>query len=617
MSVTNALRVASDRISRQAHEAMRNAEQIRQNEERLQIIRDMAEIGTMDLDFRANTQICSPRFYEMFSFSPEAELTRETLLSRIHPGDRERVASEQEQLMTRGGPFESEYRIMDERGEERWIHARGRLALRDGTPLRLIGAYIDITLRKRNEQALVASEVRFRGTFENAGIGVAHVAFDDRLMLANRGMCVSLGYNEEDLLLRPLKEITFPEDANNDREKRDSTLKGEIESYEVEKRLVRANGSVLWGALTFSLQRDPDSTPSYFIVAVRDITLQRKAQDDLRERLKEIEALYDNTPIGLALVNRHRRFLRVNRAFADMSGFPAMDHVGRGLWEIMPHLKDDLDPAIEQVLTTGQGTEVELSGHTQISPDVKRYWHEKVYPVIGTEGTVKAVGVTVEDVTEDKQAEEHLRFLMRELSHRSKNLLAVIQGMANQTARSVESVEEFRRRFRERLMGLAASHDLLAHRNWRGVSMCKLVYSQLAAFVESDDPRVVVKGPELDLTSGAAEAMGLALHELCTNSVKYGSLRDLNGKVEILWDIVDTTDETDPEDRRFQVNWIEHTPFPITPPGRKGFGWIVIERMAQASLQGKVTMEFPVEGMRWRIDASTACLVPMNSLKPS
>src|SRR6202041_2435367 len=136
------------------------------------------------------------------------------------------------------------------------------------------------------------------------------------------------------------------------------------------------------------------------------------------------------------------------------------------------------------------------------------------------------------DITERKRSEQHFRFLLRELSHRSKNLLAVIQAMAGQTAKSAESVEVFRRRFGDRLMGLAASHDLLVNQNWMGVSVGNLVRGQLASFVDGNDRRIAIGGPDVDLTARSAEALGLALHELATNSLKFGALRDQAGRLE-------------------------------------------------------------------------------------
>jgi two-component sensor histidine kinase/PAS domain-containing protein len=224
------------------------------------------------------------------------------------------------------------------------------------------------------------------------------------------------------------------------------------------------------------------------------------------------------------------------------------------------------------------------------------------------------------DISERKRSEQHLRFLLRELSHRSKNLLAVIQGMAGQTAKSAESVEIFRRRFGERLMGLAASHDLLVNQNWLGVSVGNLVRGQLAPFLDPQDARLCIHGPDVDLKAEAAEALGLALHELGTNSVKYGALKDSTGTVDIGWNVYGSegpgasdAQKAAPDSRRFRMEWIEHTVDPISPPTHKGFGRMVIEHTVEATLRGRVTLEFPPGGLRWRIDAPATCLAAAGS----
>ena len=118
------------------------------------------------------------------------------------------------------------------------------------------------------------------------------------------------------------------------------------------------------------------------------------------------------------------------------------------------------------------------------------------------------------DVTDRKIAEEHVKFLMSEITHRSKNLLSVVQAIASQTSRTVDTFEEFQKRFTQRLQGLAASHDLLVLQDWQGASLSALVHDQLAPFTEFGRERITVSGPDIMLRPQAAEAIGLALHEL-------------------------------------------------------------------------------------------------------
>jgi two-component sensor histidine kinase len=361
--VMDALQAASVELERRAVTASGATEAVRANEERLQLVQDTAGIGTIDWDIEADHAVCSPRFYELFARPAGSRMSFAGFMACIHPEEQTRIQAFYRRLREQGGPFEDEFRILTRDGEERWIYMKGRLDLQNSKPIRLLGASIDITDRKRYEQ--------------------------------------------------------------------------------------------------------------------------------------------------------------------------------------------------------------------------------------------------------------HLRFLLRELSHRSKNLLQVIQAMAGRTARSAETVDDFRRRFGERLMGLAASHDLLVNQNWLGASVENLVRGQLSAFLDPHDPRVQIHGPNVDLKSEAAEALGLALHELATNSVKYGALQDTAGTVDIGWTVSGSREANvfghSSEVRRFRMEWIEHTVDPISPPTRKGFGRMVIEHTVEATLGGAVTLDFPPEGLRWRIDAPATCLAPAGS----
>ena len=145
------------------------------------------------------------------------------------------------------------------------------------------------------------------------------------------------------------------------------------------------------------------------------------------------------------------------------------------------------------------------------------------------DGSAARLVNVVGDITDRKLAEQHTELVMRELTHRAKNLLAVILSIATQTGRSTNTVEEFHERFSSRLQGLAASHDLLVLRSWQGAAIGEIAKSQLAPFVDAGTDRLHVSGPEVVVTPRAAEAIGLALHELATNAVKHGALSDANG----------------------------------------------------------------------------------------
>ena len=143
----------------------------------------------------------------------------------------------------------------------------------------------------------------------------------------------------------------------------------------------------------------------------------------------------------------------------------------------------------------------------------------------------------VADVTETKAAEDHIRFLLHEISHRSKNLITVIQSIARRTARTSSALDDFSHRFEQRLLGLAASHDVLVRSDWHGAQLADLVRQHLAPFIDVQSTRLVIQGTPLLVKAEAAQAIGLALHELATNASKYGALSTSAGTVVVSWDI--------------------------------------------------------------------------------
>ncbi len=199
------------------------------------------------------------------------------------------------------------------------------------------------------------------------------------------------------------------------------------------------------------------------------------------------------------------------------------------------------------------------------------------------------------DVTERKEGEALLRLLLRELTHRSKNLLAVIQGMARQTARHAGSTESFLKQFGARLQALAASHDLLVRESWYGASLIELIHSQLAAHVELVAERVAIEGPAVALKPEAAQHLGLALHELAVNAAKFGALSVPDGRVSITWA------QREEEGNAVSFDWREQLGPKVRGRRKQGFGSMAIEQNLVRALDAKVELGFHPEGLRCHI----------------
>jgi PAS domain S-box-containing protein len=211
---------------------------------------------------------------------------------------------------------------------------------------------------------------------------------------------------------------------------------------------------------------------------------------------------------------------------------------------------------------------------------------------------VRIVG-TLADITERKENAEKAHLLTREINHRAKNMLSVVDAIAHQI---FAGHPEFAGRFSERIQALSANQDLLIRNEWKGVEMGDLVRAQLAHFADLMGSRIDVQGPKLLLRGASAQAIGLALHELATNAGKYGALSTDTGRIDIRWAC---------DGDCLTMSWTERDGPPVSVPERRGFGTIVMKEMAERSLDGAVQLDYARSGLIWRLSCpATPMLEP-------
>jgi PAS domain S-box-containing protein len=215
--------------------------------------------------------------------------------------------------------------------------------------------------------------------------------------------------------------------------------------------------------------------------------------------------------------------------------------------------------------------------------------------LLDRKGNPIQLATVTRDITDRKRHEEHLNLLMREVNHRAKNMLSVVQAISHQTA--AKSPKDFLARFTERLQALSANQDLLVRNDWGGVDIEDLVRAQLAAFVDLIGSRISVHGPKLRFNSVAAQAVGLALHELATNASKYGALSTETGSVEVCWRL---------DGNIFAMNWTERGGPPVSEPTQRGFGSTVVNFMAKRSVEGEVQLDYAPSGVIWTLTCPSA-----------
>ena len=347
-----------------------------------------------------------------------------------------------------------------------------------------------------------------------------------------------------------------------------------------------------------------------------EVTERRRAQEQLRElnntleqRVMErtralrasaalLQTATDNASVGLATLDSDLRYTFANPAYCRIFGVPD-DILGRHPAEMLaPAYSEQIAPLLDRALA-GERISCELSRAATTAGAKPNHYLSVVEPERDADGDVVGVVAVVFDITDRKQAEEHIRLLLSEVNHRSKNMLSVVSAIARQTKAPTQ--EEFAHRFSDRIQALAASHDLLAKSEWQSISVSELVRAQLAHFEDLIGRRILLDGPSLMLSVAGAQCIGMVVHELATNAAKHGALSNQEGAVEVTWCRED--------DKRFAIKWMERGGPPVVPPPHSGYGSTVIKSMAELNLDGEVHLDFAPSGLRWSLSCPAATVL--------
>lgn len=320
-----------------------------------------------------------------------------------------------------------------------------------------------------------------------------------------------------------------------------------------------------------------------------------KSEAALRESEARYKLLFNSLDAGFCVAEiifdasgkpADYRFLEVNSAFERQTGLK--NAVGKTMRSLAPAHEEHWFEIYGAIALTGKPRRFE-----QAAAALGRYY--EVYAFRFGDPDEYKVGIHFNDVSERKRQEEHVRLLMREVSHRAKNMLALVQAIARQTA--AVSTKDFLDRFNRRIHALAASHDLLVESEWKGAKLAQLVQSQLTPFGDLLGRRIELQGPPITVSAAAAQTIGMCLHELATNSAKFGALSNSAGRVEITWTVHDNA-SGDPE---LAIMWVESGGPPVQTPTSRGFGTSVVRDLVEIGLGAKVELLYPSAGLVWRM----------------
>jgi PAS domain S-box-containing protein len=506
-----------------------------------------------------------------------------------------------------GNTIESELEIdlPHQPGGPQFLHCYYEPEWKNDKVVGLIVAITNITSLKRAEAALRESEVTFRVMFDASSVGKIEVEpGSTRFLRANAAMCEFVGYTEAELLARTVLEITHPDDRDLGRELGQRLVAGESDVFDLEKRYIRKDGKVVWARTTVNVIRDASGRPLRNIAVIQDVNARKQAEQNLYASKARLQLALDAAQLGWWEYDPVRCIFS-----GDTRAQEICDYAGNEL-RIQEFLKrvhpDDVErfSAVREAALDPVDPKPYVNEYRIMRRDGKVRWVESrgraYFEDAEPERRLVSFVGTVQDITERKEREDREHLLLREINHRAKNMLSVVHVIAHQTA--AKSPEDFIERFSERIQALSANQDLLVSNEWKGVEIKDLVCTQLAHFADLIGPRIAVHGPKLRLNPASAQAIGLALHELATNAGKYGALSTDTGRVDVRW-------ETD--GNLLAMSWTECDGPPVCEPKQCGFGSIVIEAMAEYSVDGAVDLHYAPFGVTWRLTCPAA-----NALEP-
>ncbi|MEM5493850.1 PAS domain-containing protein [Hoeflea sp. AS16] len=445
------------------------------------------------------------------------------------------------------------------------------------------------------------AEQRLRSVLDNLFAFVGVLEPDGTLVEANRAPLEAAGIEAKDVVGKKFWDCYWWNYASEIQGQLQQSCQrardGEIVRYDVQVRV--AGDQLLWIDFQLAPLLDADGVVINLIPSGIDISDRKAMIQALKTSHDTFKDMVAGSPFGIYTVDADFRLAHVSNGAQ-----PVFENV-------RPLIGRDFSEAIRIIWPDPFASEtIKLFQHTlqtgepyhapstierrQDSNDVEAYdWKiERITMPDGRPGVV----CNFYDLSERQRYDEHIRYLMREVNHRSKNLLTVVLSIARQTSRNSPPAE-FLERFAQRLYSLSGSQDLIVQGNWGGVSVKGLVQSQIEHLgAELQGNRIRTEGPEMVFTPTAAQGIGMALHELSTNALKYGSLSNPKGTVSIDWD---TTDNG----KSFWIRWTERGGPPVSPPEHKGFGRTVIERMAALSVGGTVELDYAPEGVQWQLTA--------------
>ncbi len=454
--------------------------------------------------------------------------------------------------------------------------------------------------RNRTDLELKRLSARMTAIVESSFDAIVTKTLDGTITSWNESAERLFGYSEKEIVGQSIRRL-IPSDRQQEEDDIIARLqRGEmIKSFET-VRLTR-DGRSIDVSVTISPLRDGTGKLIGASKVARDISERKERERRLRESEERLSQIINTVNAFVGLLDASGKIIEVNARALEAAGATREDILGRLMadapwWSHSPDASKRMSDIVARCLA-GETVRCDL----QYSVDGQLRWVDfQAAPIFAADGSVTAVVPSGVDITDRKRSEEQVRLLMLEVNHRAKNMLGVVLAIARQTTST--SPRDFLGKLTQRIQALSVNLDLLVKNEWQGVDLEPLVHAQLDYFSDSIGTRIAIAGPELRLSREAAQAIGMALHELATNAIKHGALSNEDGRISIAWTC---------DDDLFSISWQERGGPAVEPPTRRGFGNTVLTTLAEAAVSGHVSVDYNPAGLRWELTCSAR-----NALEP-
>ncbi|WP_370631993.1 PAS domain S-box protein [Phyllobacterium lublinensis] len=329
------------------------------------------------------------------------------------------------------------------------------------------------------------------------------------------------------------------------------------------------------------------------IVGALNMLLDISAQAQEEESVQRLAAIVESSDDAIVSKDLTGMIKSWNKGAERIFGYTAEEIIGRPITVLIPLDRAEEEPGIVSRIRAGQ--RIDHYETIRLRKDGRRiHVSLTVSPVKNSAGVVIGASKIARDITDRKETEERILMLMREVNHRVKNQYAVILSMIRETSNRTSNAVEFEQQIRERIMALARSHDLLVHAEWRGATVSELILAQVKPF--GNEANITLAGPPIVLLPNAVQYLGIAFHELATNSAKYGVFSVERGNIIVDWHVGD-------EGRTFYLAWTESGGPPVKLARKQGFGKTVLERVTPLSLGGEGMLGTGSNRIVWTVHA--------------